>query len=238
LVEINDLKSAKRRRSVSEQEDHTKRRLSKRVKALEESVEEVSNVRAEEYIRSLNAVLSPRIFGDYTTMELSNRSNLETSDKALDVWKTFLWEWATDRALPFETNYRHKSTSHVADTLLFERAALPMTNRNDPERLVNGSFEDFSHQVVEDGLHLGQCAVKWLEALTISSDATYLTVPWAKEFNEVVTSVAIMYEDSVLNRVKALFTESSFSSAGPVSLEDLHVTSNVEMLMIVCPDDV
>lgn len=167
-------------------------------------------------------------------MEFFNRSHLETSDKALDIWKTFLWEWSTERALPFETNYKHKSTSHVADTLLFERAAMPMTNRTDPERLSNGSFEEFSNEIVEDGLHLGQCAVRWLETLTISPDATYLTVPWAKEFSEVVSSVSVMYEDSILDRVKALFTESSFSATEPIGLQDLQVFISWMGANLVC----
>jgi hypothetical protein len=78
---------------------------------------------------------------------------------------------------------------------------------------------------VEECAHLGQCAVRWLEALTISSDATYTNTPWAKEFLDVVTSVTIMYEDSVLGRVKALFTADSFSPAEPVALPDLEVFS-------------
>jgi hypothetical protein len=116
-----------------------------------------------------------------------------------------------------------RSTSHVADTLLFERAALPTTNRTDPERIPNGPFEKFSENVVEQELHLGQCAVRWLEALTISPEATYSTTPWAKEFSDIVTAVAIMYEDSVLDRVKSLFTDGSFSSLEPVSITDLEV---------------
>lgn len=36
------------------------------------------------------------------------RSNTETADRALDVWKNFLWEWTTERALPFETTFKHK----------------------------------------------------------------------------------------------------------------------------------
>jgi hypothetical protein len=165
-------------------------------------------------------------------MEFFVRSNSETSDRALDVWKNFLWEWTTERALPFETSYKHKfliplslvngrSTSHVADTLLFERAATQTTNRTDPERILNGSFEKFSQHVVEGGLHLGQCAVEWIEALTISSDATYLKDSWAKEFLDVVTNVGIMYEEALLGRVKALFTNGSFMSAEPISLTHL-----------------
>jgi hypothetical protein len=76
---------------------------------------------------------------------------------------------------------------------------------------------------VEQGLHLGQCAVRWLEALTISPDATYTRDPWAKELLDVVTSVAIMYEDSVRDRVKALFTNGSFMSSEPVGIVDLEV---------------
>jgi hypothetical protein len=198
----------------------------------------VGNARAEEYIRSLNSVLAPRVFGDYATMELTGRSNVETSDKALDVWKTFLFEWTTERALPFETSYKQKSTSHVADALLFERAALPTINRSDPDKLSNGSFEEFSSAVVEEGLHLGQCALRWLEALIISPDATYMNVAWAKEFTEIVTSVAIMYEDPVRDRVKALFTETSFSSAEPVATKDLYVLSQVNVTDEVCPNNI
>jgi hypothetical protein len=99
------------------------------------------------------------------------------------------------------------------------------TNRNDPEHVPNGSFEKFSNDIVEEGAHLGQCAVRWLEALTISSDATYTKTHWAKEFLDVVTSVTIMYEDSVLGRVKALFTADSFSATEPVALPDLEVFS-------------
>lgn len=76
---------------------------------------------------------------------------------------------------------------------------------------------------MEQELHLGQCAVRWLEALTISPEATYQTIPWAKEFADMVTAVAIMYEDSVLNRVKSIFTDGSFSSLEPVSIPDLEV---------------
>lgn len=107
--------------------------------------------------------------------------------------------------------------------MLFERAALPTTNRTDPERILNTSFEKFSEKIVKQELHLGQCAVRWLEALTISPEAAYTTIPWAKEFSDIVTAVAIMYEDSVLDRVKGLFTDGSFSSLEPVSVNDLEV---------------
>lgn len=102
---------------------------------------------------------------------------------------------------------------------------MPTTNRTDPERISNGSFKTFCESVVEQELHLGQCTVRWLEALTISPDASYLTTPWAKEFSDVVATVAIMYEDSVLNRVKALFTDGSFASLEPVAITDLEVIS-------------
>jgi hypothetical protein len=102
---------------------------------------------------------------------------------------------------------------------------LPTTNRTDPERIPNGSFEKFSESVVEQELHLGQCVVRWLEALTIYPEATYLTTPWAKEFSDVVAAVAILYEDSVLDRVKGLFTDGSFSSLEPVAMKDLEVIS-------------
>lgn len=239
-------KGAKRRRSTAEIEADPNRRLnfplyvayirlSKRVRALEESATETGNARTEEFIGSLNALLSPFgfQFGEYSNMEFFIRSNSETSDRALDVWKNFLWEWSTERALPFETNYKHKyyprecvlyrSTSHVADTLLFERAALPSTNRTDPDHIPNGSFEAFSLDVAEEGLHLGQCAVRWLQALTISSDSTYATEPWAREFLDVATSVAIMYEESLLDRVKGVLTDSSFQSAGPIEITETEV---------------
>jgi hypothetical protein len=102
---------------------------------------------------------------------------------------------------------------------------LPTTNRTDPHRVPNGSIEKFSTDVMDEGVHLGQCAVRWLEALTISPDATYASTPWAKEFLDVVTSVTIMYEGSILDRVKALFTDSSFAAAEPVALHDLEVCS-------------
>ena len=102
---------------------------------------------------------------------------------------------------------------------------MPTTNRTDPGRVPNGSLEKFSNDVMEEGVHLGQCAVRWLEALTISPDATYASIPWAKEFLDVVTSVTIMYEDSLLDQVKALFTDSSFAATEPVALHDLEVCS-------------
>ena len=108
---------------------------------------------------------------------------------------------------------------------MFERAALPTTNSTDPERIPNGSFETFSESVVEQGLHLGQCAVRWLEALTISPEASYFTTPWAKELSDVVAAVAIMYEDSVLDRVKGLFTDGSFAPLEPVAITNLEVLS-------------
>jgi hypothetical protein len=84
-------------------------RLSKRVRALEENASETGNTRTQEFIEAINAIVAPFDFefGDYSTMEFL-RSNTETSDRALDVWKNFLWEWTTERALPFETTYKHK----------------------------------------------------------------------------------------------------------------------------------
>lgn len=41
-------------------------------------------------------------------MEFFVRLNADTTDRVLDVWKNFLWEWTTERALPFETTYKHK----------------------------------------------------------------------------------------------------------------------------------
>jgi hypothetical protein len=85
-------------------------RLSKRVRAIGESVPEIENLRSQEFIQSLNTLLSPLgfNFGDYSIMEFFVRSNTEKTDRALDVWKNFLWEWTTERALPFETTYKHK----------------------------------------------------------------------------------------------------------------------------------
>jgi hypothetical protein len=84
--------------------------LSKRVRAHEESTTEPGNPRTKEFITSLNTLVSPFDFefGDYSIMEFIARSTSESSDKALDVWKNFLWEWTTERALPFETTYKHK----------------------------------------------------------------------------------------------------------------------------------
>jgi hypothetical protein len=98
-----------------------------------------------------------------------------------------------------------------------------MTNRTDPEHVANGSFDAFSQSVLEEGLHLGQCALRWLEALTISPAATYTTEIWAKEFLDVVTTVSILYEDSLVDRVRSLFTNGSFAAAEPVALSDLEV---------------
>jgi hypothetical protein len=88
---------------------HTNNRLSKRVRAIEESAAETGNPRTQDFIESLNTLLSPFDieFGDYSTMEFF-RTNTESSDRALDIWKNFLWEWSTERALPFETNHKHK----------------------------------------------------------------------------------------------------------------------------------
>jgi hypothetical protein len=103
-----DSKSTKRRRSTSEADVDSKRRLSKRVRALEETVTE-GNARTQDFIQSLNNLLLPFNieFGDYSTMEFF-KTNTESSDRALDVWKNFLWEWTTERALPFETTHKHK----------------------------------------------------------------------------------------------------------------------------------
>ena len=84
----------------------------------------------------------------------------------------------------------------MADTLLFERAAIPATNRSDPDHISVGTFEKFCKDVEQLGLHLGQCAVRWLETLLVSEEATYLTDPWAKEFLDVATMMAVVYEGS------------------------------------------
>ena len=110
--------------------------------------------------------------------------------------------------------------------MLFERAALPATNRTDPERIANGSFDKFCRDVEDRGLHLGQCALLWLEGLTVSEDATYLTEPWAKEFLDVVTNVVVLHERSLLDRVKAVFND-SFMSAEPLPIVEVEVISHV-----------
>jgi hypothetical protein len=141
-------------------------------------------------------------------------------DRALDIWKTFLWEWTTERALPFETSYKHKSTSHVADTLLFERAAGTGVKVN-PESVMAGAFEEFTQRAESAGFHLGQCAVRWLEQLFISEQATYLTVPWGKEFLDIVMAVAITYYDALRDRCRAPFRQGSFFPSEPVGEADL-----------------
>jgi hypothetical protein len=101
-----EIKSVKRRiNSISEPEDTTKRRLSKRVKAQEDTAAEVSDFHGEEYIKALNAVLWPHVFGDYSSLDFFAR---DFSDGTVDLWKSFLSEWSAERALPFETNYKNK----------------------------------------------------------------------------------------------------------------------------------
>ena len=68
---------------------------------------------------------------------------------------------------------------------------MPTASRKDPERLFNGSFETFGEAVGQEGLHLAQCAVRWLEALTISPDASYMKEQWAKEFLDTAMAVAM-----------------------------------------------
>ena len=232
-------RSAKRRRSTSEMEVDSKRRLSKRVRALEESTTETENTRTQEFIQTLNSLLRPLnlTFGDYSTMEFFRAGTETHTDKALDVWKNFLWEWTTERALPFETTYKQKSTAHVADTLLFERAAgtAGMARTSDPDRVANGSFEEFGKEVEEEGLHLGQTAARWLEVLLVSREASYRTERWATEFLDVVTSVTIMYEDVLLDRVKALFTDGSFMTGEKVPTQEIEVLRVCGcILTIVC----
>jgi hypothetical protein len=108
-------RTSKRRISTTEFEGDSKRRLSKRVRAHEESAVETGNARSEEFINAINNLLAPLDlkFGDYAGMEFFVRSGSETSDPALDVWKNFLWEWSTERALPFETNFKHKYVSSL-----------------------------------------------------------------------------------------------------------------------------
>ena len=86
-----------------------------------------------------------------------------------------------------------------------------------------GTFETFCRDVEEQGLHLGQCAVKWLETLLVSTDATYLTDSWPKEFLDIATNMAVVYEGALLDRVKAVFNDGSFMSVEPVPLVDLEV---------------
>lgn len=111
----------------------------------------------------------------------------------------------------------------MADTLLFERAAIPATNRTDPERISIDTFEKFYRDIEEEGLHLTQCALRWLEAFLVSEEATYLTDPWPKEFLDVATMIAVVYEGALLDRVKAVFNDGSFISVEPVAVIDLEV---------------
>ena len=98
---------------------------------------------------------------------------------------------------------------------------------------MNGSFEKFSQDVLEDSLHRGNCAVRWLEALTVSPDATYTTEPWAKEFLQVVTGIIILYEQSLLGRVKSLFTNDSFIPTESVAMHDIEVYPSLKNLILV-----
>ena len=109
--------------------------------------------------------------------------------------------------------------------MLFERAAIPSTTRVDPDLLSNGSFEKFTQEITEQGLRLGPCAVRWLEALTISPDATYLSEAWSNDFVDVVVDVAIVYEQDLLERVKALFNDGSFESVDTIPLIEIEVIS-------------
>ena len=55
------------------------------------------------------------------------RTNTESSDRALDVWKNFLWEWTTERALPFETSHKHKYIPvNWADEIYLARCRHPL----------------------------------------------------------------------------------------------------------------
>lgn len=65
--------------------------------------------------------------------------------------------------------------------------------------------------------------MRWLEALLVSEEATYLTDPWAKEFLDVATMMAVVYEGALLDRVKAVFNEDSFMSVEPIAVVDLEV---------------
>lgn len=62
-----------------------------------------------------------------------------------------------------------------------------------------------------------------METFLVSEEATYLTDPWAKEFLDVATMMAIVYEEALLDRVKAVFNDGSFMSVEPVAVIDLEV---------------
>ena len=50
-----------------------------------------------------------------------------------------------------------------------------------------------------------------------------MTDPWAKEFLDVATMMAVVYEGALLDRVKAVFNDGSFMSVEPVAVIDLEV---------------
>lgn len=84
-----------------------------------------------------------------------------------------------------------------------------------------GSFDEFVQRAESAGFHLGQCAVRWLEDLFISERASYLSVPWGKEFLDIVMAVAITYYDALRDRCRAPFRNGSFFPSEPVGGKDL-----------------
>ena len=210
------------------------------MRALEDTVPENENLRTQEFIHSLNTLLDPleMTFGDYATLDFFVRSTsgqVEPSSdqsRALDIWKNFLWEWTTERAFPFETSYKHKSTSHVADTLLFERASMTSVETEDPDRVMQDTFDEFAKRVESSEFHLGQFAIQSLEELLISEKATYLTDSWPKEFLDVVTSVAILYYEAVRERSRRVFRNDSFSPSEPFEERDLEFAQGMFELYV------
>ena len=76
--------------------------------------------------------------------------------------------------------------------------------------------------------------MRWLETLLVSEEATYLTDPWAKEFLDVATMMAVVYEGALLDRVKVVFNEGSFMSVEPIAVVDLEVRLRGSCLTLVC----
>lgn len=47
--------------------------------------------------------------------------------------------------------------------------------------------------------------------------------PWTKEFLDVATMMAVVYEGALLDRVKVVFDDGSFMSVEPIAVVDLEV---------------